>query len=188
MKSELISIPLLPFEVIEIVASSANSTGISGKTRQYDFAGSASASTKYESGQVDIQVKPSTTTSSSKASTDSANSTTGKHAILRIIGPDQKGIVAAFAQLLHGHGCNIVDSEQHSSEDVFFQRICFDYATLYTDRQTIETGIKDVCRRFGMNSGRSRTLSQFFASGKCCTPEYSSIRCNVRCYHFLEQI
>ena len=76
-----------------------------------------------------------------------------QHAILRIYGPDQKGIVAAFAQLLHGHGCNILDSEQHASSNIFFQRICFDYSTMFTDRQTIEMGISDVCKRFGMQSG-----------------------------------
>ena len=76
-----------------------------------------------------------------------------QHAILRIYGPDQKGIVAAFAQLLHGHGCNILDSEQHASGNIFFQRICFDYSTMFTDRQTIEMGISDVCKRFGMQSG-----------------------------------
>jgi predicted amino acid-binding ACT domain protein len=74
-------------------------------------------------------------------------------AILRIHGPDQKGIVAAFAQLLHGHGCNIVDSEQHAMDDIFFQRISFDYSSMLTDRQSIETGVKDVCQRLGMYSG-----------------------------------
>jgi predicted amino acid-binding ACT domain protein len=78
-------------------------------------------------------------------------------AILRIHGPDQKGIVAAFAQLLHGHGCNIVDSEQHAMDDIFFQRISFDYSSMLTDRQSIETGIKDVCQRLGMHSGTSIT-------------------------------
>ena len=84
---------------------------------------------------------------------DVGNEETKSPAILRIYGPDQKGIVAAFAQLLHGHGCNILDSEQHASNNIFFQRICFDYATMFTDRQTLQMGISDVCKRFNMESG-----------------------------------
>lgn len=75
-----------------------------------------------------------------------------KIAILKIHGPDKKGIVAAFSQLLYGHGCGIVHAEQStdSGANLFFQRIVFDYSTMHTDRISIETGIKEVCERFEM--------------------------------------
>lgn len=77
-----------------------------------------------------------------------------KYGTLRVHGPDSKGIVAAFSQLLYGHGCGIFDSEQSTdrsaSPAVFFQRIKFDHASIITDRVTLETGIKEVCTRFQM--------------------------------------
>jgi predicted amino acid-binding ACT domain protein len=77
-----------------------------------------------------------------------------KVAILRIEGPDSKGIVAACAQLLYGHGCNIIDAEQHTDQAVsrLFQRIVFDFGTMHTDRISLQTGINEVCSRFGMIS------------------------------------
>jgi formyltetrahydrofolate deformylase len=74
------------------------------------------------------------------------------YATLRVHGPDSKGIVAAFSQLLYGHGCGIFDSEQSTdrSANLFFQRIHFDYGTMITDRVTLENGIKEVCERFQM--------------------------------------
>ena len=77
-----------------------------------------------------------------------------KVAILRIEGPDSKGIVAAYAQLLYGHGCNIIDAEQHTDAAAsrFFQRIVFDYGTMHTDRVSLQTGINEVCSRFDMVS------------------------------------
>jgi len=79
---------------------------------------------------------------------------TTKHATLRIHGPDQKGIVAAFSQLLYGHGCGIVNAEQSTdaASNLFFQRIVFDYSTMHTDRTAIEFGIKEVCERFQMTN------------------------------------
>jgi formyltetrahydrofolate deformylase len=73
---------------------------------------------------------------------------------LRIHGPDANGIVAAFAQLLYGHGCGIVDSEQHTdhAEGIFFQRIHFDYSKMLTDRVSLSNGIDEVCKRFSMQS------------------------------------
>ena len=73
-------------------------------------------------------------------------------ATLRVHGPDSKGIVAAFSQLLYGHGCGIFDSEQSTdrSANLFFQRIHFDYGSMITDRVTLENGIKEVCTRFQM--------------------------------------
>ena len=75
-----------------------------------------------------------------------------KIAVLRIHGPDNKGIVAAFSQLLYGHGCGILNAEQCTdvSANLFFQRIAFDYSSMHTDRHSIEFGIKEVCTRFNM--------------------------------------
>jgi formyltetrahydrofolate deformylase len=66
--------------------------------------------------------------------------------------PDRRGIVAAIAQVLHGHGANILDSDQHSDPlaQKFFQRIRFDAAELLTDRLTLERGLGEVADRFGM--------------------------------------
>jgi formyltetrahydrofolate deformylase len=85
---------------------------------------------------------------------DSATIEEPKLATLRVYGPDQKGIVAAFSQLLYGHGCGIVDSEQSTdrSANLFFQRIHFDYSTMLTDRTSIETGVSEVCKRFNMEN------------------------------------
>lgn len=65
---------------------------------------------------------------------------------------DRRGLVAALAQVLFGHGANIIDSDQHSDPSVkhFFQRIRFDIAELMTDRGTLERAIAEVAERFGM--------------------------------------
>jgi formyltetrahydrofolate deformylase len=75
-------------------------------------------------------------------------------ATLRVHGPDANGIVAAFSQLLYGHGCGIVDSEQHTdhSSNLFFQRIHFDYSKMLTDRIALQKGVEEVCTRFNMQS------------------------------------
>ena len=67
--------------------------------------------------------------------------------------PDRKGIVAALAQVLYGHGANILDSDQHSDPvaQMFFQRLRFDMSTLNTDRVSLEQGIREVAERFKMD-------------------------------------
>src|SRR5688572_24185494 len=66
--------------------------------------------------------------------------------------PDQKGIVAAVAQVLFGHGANILDSDQHTDPiaGMFFQRIYFDLSTVESNRVALEASLQDVQRRFGM--------------------------------------
>mmetsp|Transcript_34704 Transcript_34704/g.51779 ORF Transcript_34704/g.51779 Transcript_34704/m.51779 type:complete len:347 (-) Transcript_34704:248-1288(-) len=75
-----------------------------------------------------------------------------QYATLRVHGPDSRGIVAAFSQLLYGHGCGIFDAEQSTDRayNLFFQRIHFDYSSMLTDRVTLDRGIKEVCDRFKM--------------------------------------
>jgi len=74
-------------------------------------------------------------------------------ATLLVSCPDKKGIVAALAQLLYGHGANILDADQHTDAVAgqFFQRIRFDYGQMHTDRLTLERAIGEVAGRFGMN-------------------------------------
>lgn len=75
-----------------------------------------------------------------------------RHAVLLVSCPDRRGIVAALAQLLYGHGANILDADQHTdvAAGQFFQRIRFDYGELHTDRVALERGIAEVAERFDM--------------------------------------
>ena len=73
-------------------------------------------------------------------------------ATLLVSCPDQRGIVAALAQLLYGHGANILDADQHTDAAAgqFFQRIRFDLSQIHTDRTTLEHAIGEVAGRFSM--------------------------------------
>ena len=75
------------------------------------------------------------------------------NATLLVSCPDRPGIVAALAQLLYGHGANILDSDQHSDLEagMFFQRIRFDQSQLRTDKGTLENAIGEVADRFRMD-------------------------------------
>ncbi len=66
--------------------------------------------------------------------------------------PDRPGIVASLAQVLYGHGANILASDQHTDAEVgqFFQRVRFDPATLRTDRRTLESAVSEMADRFDM--------------------------------------
>jgi formyltetrahydrofolate deformylase len=74
-------------------------------------------------------------------------------ATLLVSCPDQRGIVAALAQLLYGHGANILDADQHTdlAAGQFFQRIRFDLSQIHTDRTALERGIREVAERFRMS-------------------------------------
>jgi formyltetrahydrofolate deformylase len=63
--------------------------------------------------------------------------------------PDRRGIVAALAQVLYGHGANILDADQHTdtAAGIFFQRIRFDLAELHTDRASLEAAIAEIAQR-----------------------------------------
>jgi len=66
--------------------------------------------------------------------------------------PDRRGIVAALAQVLHGHGANILDSDQHTDAEagIFFQRIRFDTRELLSDRTSLGRAIDEVAERMEM--------------------------------------
>ena len=74
-------------------------------------------------------------------------------ATLLVSCPDRRGIVAALAQVLYGHGANILDSDQHTDAEagMFFQRLRFDLAELQTDKLTLERAIAEVAARFSMS-------------------------------------
>ena len=74
-------------------------------------------------------------------------------ATLLVCCPDRKGLVAALAQVLYGHGANILDADQHTDPVAgqFFQRIKFDLSELHTDRTSLETAIAEVAARCSMN-------------------------------------
>jgi formyltetrahydrofolate deformylase len=66
--------------------------------------------------------------------------------------PDRRGIVASLAQVLHGHGANILSADQHRDAPAgqFFQRIQFDTSELLTDRVSLENAILETAERFDM--------------------------------------
>jgi len=74
-------------------------------------------------------------------------------ATLLVSCPDRRGIVAALAQLLYGHGANILDADQHTDAraGMFFQRIRFDLSQIHTDRTALEAAIREVAERFSMS-------------------------------------
>jgi formyltetrahydrofolate deformylase len=76
-----------------------------------------------------------------------------KLATLLVSGPDRRGLVAALAQVLYGHGANIVQADQHTdvSAGQFFQRICFDLSESHTDRTAVEHAIAEVGERLRLH-------------------------------------
>ncbi|MGH0036652.1 MAG: formyltetrahydrofolate deformylase [Myxococcota bacterium] len=84
--------------------------------------------------------------------------------------PDRRGLVAALAQLLYGHGANILDADQHTDAIAgqFFQRIHFDAAEIHTDRLALERAIAEVAERFEMrwalHEARTRKRVALFVS------------------------
>jgi formyltetrahydrofolate deformylase len=78
--------------------------------------------------------------------------TSAQTATLLVSCRDRRGLVAALAQVLYGHGANILDAEQHTDTAAgqFFQRIRFDLSELHTDRVALERGVEEVAARFDM--------------------------------------
>jgi len=95
-------------------------------------------------------------------------------AILLVTCPDRPGLVAALAQVLHGHGANILDADQHTDSlaGQFFQRIRFDCSELRTDRISLEQGIAEVAGRFGMrwriDHGETKRMAIFVSKVDHC--------------------
>jgi len=73
-------------------------------------------------------------------------------AVLLIKCQDQKGLVAAISKLLSENGINIIDLQQHTDEEnIFYQRIYFDMATMTIDRRKLENLLKSECERLKMD-------------------------------------
>jgi len=96
-------------------------------------------------------------------------------ATLLVSCPDRRGLVAALAQVLFGHGANILDADQHSDPMAkqFFQRIRFDASELLTDRGTLERAIQEVAGRFDMTyciswSGRPKRVAILVSKYEHC--------------------
>jgi formyltetrahydrofolate deformylase len=96
-------------------------------------------------------------------------------ATLLVSCPDRKGLVAALAQLLYGHGANILDADQHSDPSLgqFFQRIRFDLSGMHTDRIALEHAVEEVAQRFGMKwrisyADATKRLAIFVSSHDHC--------------------
>src|SRR5262245_26054977 len=70
-------------------------------------------------------------------------------ATLLVCCPDRRGIVAALAQLLYGHGANILDADQPTDPDagIFLPPLRFDLGELHTDRRTLTSAIAEVAQR-----------------------------------------
>jgi formyltetrahydrofolate deformylase len=83
---------------------------------------------------------------------DPAARASPQRATLLVSCPDRKGIVAALAQVLYGHGANILDADQHTDTHAgqFFQRIRVDLAEIHTDRVAIERALSEVAGRLGL--------------------------------------
>jgi formyltetrahydrofolate deformylase len=80
---------------------------------------------------------------------------TEPRAILLVQCPDRPGIIAAISSFLFRHGANILDFDQHTSEDeggVYFTRLEFQYdrIDLSIDELTSAFGL-DVARPFAMD-------------------------------------
>src|SRR5215470_8829446 len=102
-------------------------------------------------------------------------SSESQRATLLVSCPDQRGIVAALAQLLYGHGANILDADQHTDAvaGIFFQRIHFDTGELRTDRTSLEAGIAEVAERLRMtwrlcDSARRKRVAIFVSRTDHC--------------------
>ena len=74
-------------------------------------------------------------------------------ATLLVTCPDRRGIVAALAQTLYGHGANILDADQHTdlAAGQFFQRIRVDLSEVHTDRIAFQAAVREVAERFRMD-------------------------------------
>ncbi len=80
---------------------------------------------------------------------------TEHRAILLVRCPDRPGIVAAISGFLYRHGANIIDFDQHTSEDeggVYFTRLEFQTGALDLPLEDLKNAFAlDVARPFGMD-------------------------------------
>jgi len=89
--------------------------------------------------------------------------------------PDRKGLVAALASLLHDHGANIREAQQHldPEEHIFSQRIHFDLTDLDLPRAQLEELLRIECGRYQMRwrisySDRPKRVAIFVSRFEHC--------------------
>jgi formyltetrahydrofolate deformylase len=89
--------------------------------------------------------------------------------------PDRKGLVAALASLLHDHGANIREAQQHLDpvERIFTQRIHFDLTELDLPRGELEELLRSECGRYQMRwrisyADRPRRMAIFVSRFEHC--------------------
>ena len=73
-------------------------------------------------------------------------------ATLLVSCPDRRGLVASLAQVLYGHGANILESDQYTDAECgqFFQRVRVDLSELHTDTHSLERAVAEVAERLQM--------------------------------------
>lgn len=103
------------------------------------------------------------------------STSTNNLATLLVSCRDKRGLVASLAQLLYGHGCNILDADQHTDAiaGMFFQRVHFDMRDLHADRFALERAVSDVAERFQMSfrlayGGRRKRMVIFVSKYDHC--------------------
>lgn len=99
-----------------------------------------------------------------------------KTAIVRIICPDQKGLVARFASFLASHNLNILDSEDHGEDGKFFQRIVVDTAEVDISIATLENLLAKECAKIDgicemFSSHRPKQVAIFVSRESHCLYE-----------------
>lgn len=67
--------------------------------------------------------------------------------IIRIVCPDQKGLVARFAGFLAHHDINILDSVDHGEDEMFFQRIVADITAVDVTPTMFERLLAKECAK-----------------------------------------
>ena len=76
-----------------------------------------------------------------------------RSAILLIVCPDQKGLVAGVSDFVYRHGGNILHAEQHvdAQQGVFFHRVEWDMEGFALTSADIRAAFAPLAARFGMS-------------------------------------
>lgn len=95
---------------------------------------------------------------------------------IRIVCPDQRGLVAHFAGFLASHGGNILDSDDHGEDGIFFQRIMVDIARVDISIATLENLLAKECAKIGgaceiFSSHRRKQVAIFVSRESHCLYE-----------------
>ncbi len=120
--------------------------------------------------------KPHHTGTSCFLTRPASKKTKSRTAIIRIVCPDQKGLVARFASFLANHGLNILDSEDHGEDGRFFQRIAVDIAEIDIPIATLENLLAKECAKIGgtcevLYSHRPKRVAIFVSRENHCLYE-----------------